>query len=277
MKAYTQSLVLQNAAVATGTGAVMDVGGFAVVAVQVTIATTATITFEANIGGGTMTALSATNLATGAVATTATVTGVYLCNVAALTGFQARISTWGSGAVTAIAFASSESGGTWLMSPLAFAVDVTLTRPSDTTTYAINDEVTDTGGAIRTITGAARASGGVCRLVSATCIDSSAVAVRPQIAAFLFDTTSTPATDNAAFAPTDGVMLTCVGILPFNVWYLGDDTAGATGNGMSPYLGPPLELKTAASANLFFRVKIYNAYVPVSAETLTFRFVFVQY
>lgn len=164
-----------------------------------------------------------------------------------------------------------------LTSPLTFTVDVTLTRPADTTAYAINDEVTDTGGAIRTITGAARVSGGMVRLISASCIDTSAVAVRPQIAAFLFDTTSTPATDNAAFAPTDGVLNTFVGVLPFNIWYLGDDTAGATGNAVSPYLGPPLEMKTAGSANLFLRVKIYNAYVPTSGEIFTFRLVFAQY
>ncbi len=111
MRPYTVSEILQSAAVATGIGTVLDVTGMSVVAVQVTIAGSATITFEAALGSGTMTAIPATNLATGATATTATATGIYLVNCAALTRFQARISTWASGAVTAIALASSEAGG----------------------------------------------------------------------------------------------------------------------------------------------------------------------
>lgn len=167
----------------------------------------------------------------------------------------------------------------WLASPLTTAVDVALTRPSDTTTYAANDEISSstTAPAVNTITSAARASGGTVRLRAASCVDSSNVATKAQLLVYIFDTTTTPNNDNAAFAPADSVLNTCVGILPFNIWYPGDDTSGATGNAFSPYLGPELDIKTVGSANLFFRVKVLNAYVPTSAEVLTFRFVFVQY
>jgi len=167
----------------------------------------------------------------------------------------------------------------WLASPLLTAIDVTLTRPADTTTYTANDEISSSTSApaVNTITSAARATGGYVRLRAAACVDSSSVATKAQLLVYIFDTTTTPNNDNAAFAPSDSVMNTCVGILPFNVWYPGDDTSGATGNAFSPYLGPELDIKTTSTANLFFRVKVLNAYVPTSAEAFVFRFTFVQY
>jgi len=150
--------------------------------------------------------------------------------------------------------------------------DVTLTRPANTTTYAANDEVTDTGGAILTFTGAARVSGGMGYITDLVVSSSANVAAKPQLWIFLYDTTSTPASDNAAFAPTDGVQDTCVAVLPINIWYPGDDTAGATGNAIGVYSGPPVAYKTSGSANLFGRVKILNAYVPpANSETFKFR------
>lgn len=151
-------------------------------------------------------------------------------------------------------------------------VTITVTRPADTTAYAANDEVCDSTSApaVQTLTSMARASGKSLRLVSARCIDSSNVATKAQLLVFLFDTTTTPNNDNAAFAPSDSVLNTCVAVLPFNIWYPGDDTSGATGNAFSPYLGPVLDLKTSGSANLFQRIKVLNAYVPTSAEAFKF-------
>ncbi len=111
MQPYTKSLLLQTAAGATGAGTIMDVAGMTTVAIGLTISASATVTFEARIGGGTMTAIAATNQASGAVATTATVTGNYIINIAGMTHFQARVSTFGSGTIDAFAFALADSGG----------------------------------------------------------------------------------------------------------------------------------------------------------------------
>lgn len=218
-----------------------------------------------------------------------------------LAGFQARINTLGQKTMansTPMVLASDQAAipvtesGTWtvqpgntqnttpwLVSPLMTAIDVTLTRPNDTATYAANDEMSSSTSApaVNTITSAARASGGMVRLRAASCVDSSNVAAKPQLLVYIFDTTTTPNNDNAAFAPADSVLNTCVGVLPFNIWYPGDDTAGATGNAFSPYLGPEIDIKTVGSANLFFRVKVLNAYVPTALEAFVFRFDFVQY
>lgn len=99
---FTATQIMQSAAVATGAGTALDVTGMTSCRIQVTIAASATITFEGSIGSGTMTAISFRNQASGAAATTATATGIYEANIAGLTSIQARISTWGSGAVTAI-------------------------------------------------------------------------------------------------------------------------------------------------------------------------------
>lgn len=97
--------VLQNAAVATGDGTALNVDGYTAVSVDVTIANTATVAFEASGKGTAWTALACTavNNTAGALVTTVTATGLYQCNVAGLTSFRARISSWTAGAVTVFA------------------------------------------------------------------------------------------------------------------------------------------------------------------------------
>lgn len=128
MKAFTSSLTLQNAATGTGTGTVMDIAGLAVVAIALTISDSATVTFEASLGG-TMTALPARNIATGASATTATATGIYVVNVAGLTRFQCRVSTFGAGTITAYAIASSTPGGSEAGSAASGGTSTTIAAP----------------------------------------------------------------------------------------------------------------------------------------------------
>jgi len=105
----SKSLTLQNAATATGNGTAFPVDGFTSVAVQVTIAATATVTFEVSQNGSTWAsvACSDTSATNGALATTATTTGTYQCGVAGMASFRARISSWGSGAVTVTARATT--------------------------------------------------------------------------------------------------------------------------------------------------------------------------
>lgn len=109
-----QEFVLQNAVVATANGASMPVTKYTTVALDVTIATTATVTFEGSVSGAAWTSVYCVDAAFRATSTTATATGLYQCNVAGLNAFRARVSAWTSGAVTVYARATtapSQTGG----------------------------------------------------------------------------------------------------------------------------------------------------------------------
>jgi hypothetical protein len=96
---------LQNAAVATGNGVAISMVGYNALTLQVTIATTATITFEGSIdNGATYFGVGLKAIGTGVYALTATATGVFVlpADFGPLTNFRARISAWTSGAVTAV-------------------------------------------------------------------------------------------------------------------------------------------------------------------------------
>jgi len=92
----------QSAAGAVGNGAAMDVGGLALVAVQVTGTFSATITFEGTIDGTNWVSLLARDVASGAAATTATAAGIYQVPCSGLSQIRARISAYTSGSVTAV-------------------------------------------------------------------------------------------------------------------------------------------------------------------------------
>jgi len=107
-----QEFVLQNAVVATANGASMPVTKYTTVALDVTIATTATVTFEGSVSGDAWTSIACTAINTGVTTTAPTATGLYQCNVAGLSAFRARVSSWTAGAVTVYARATTaETGG----------------------------------------------------------------------------------------------------------------------------------------------------------------------
>lgn len=129
----------------------------------------------------------------------------------------------------------------------------TLTRPADTTAYTAGDEMTDTGGAIQTITGAARFSGGSGIIQGVYVSQSTLWTTKPAMEIWVYDTTSTPVADNGAFAPTDGVTDTCIAVIPVTATYAGTvNQALDSGQISVPFV-------TSGSANLFFRIVIRNA------------------
>lgn len=104
-RAFSFRKVLQAAAAALGDGLPMDVTGLSQVGIQVTGITSATITWEGTIDGATWAAIQGVPLATGTAATTATANGLYRLAVAGLAQIRARISTFGTGAITVTALA----------------------------------------------------------------------------------------------------------------------------------------------------------------------------
>jgi hypothetical protein len=147
----------------------------------------------------------------------------------------------------------------------------TLTRPNDTTAYAAGDEMTDTGGAIQTITGAARFSGGSGIIQGIYISQSTLWTTKPQMEIWVYDTTSTPVADNGAFAPTDGVTDTCIAVIPVTATYAGTVNQALDSGLISvPFV-------TSGSANLFFRIVIRNAAQDSAVSGVTkFRFRILQ-
>lgn len=150
-------------------------------------------------------------------------------------------------------------------------IAATLTRPANTTAYAAGDEMTDTGGAILTLTSAARRSGGTGSIYGITLSCSTNAATKPSLECWIFDTTSTPQTDNAAFAPSDGVVDTLIDVVPLSTSYVGDATSN-TGNFVMSSGPLNIPFKCVGSANLFMRIVVRNAYTAgANSDTYKFR------
>jgi len=102
----SEELVFQNGATALGNGTVQDVGGYSVLMIRVTISATATVSFETSVDGTNYNAI------TGMVGSTATgsntsVTNDYRFNIGGVKWFRARISSYTSGTVDVVGYASS--------------------------------------------------------------------------------------------------------------------------------------------------------------------------
>jgi len=101
-----KSVVMQNAAVATGAGTAIEVtdvdgGAFLSLTLQVVGITTATVTFQGTIDGTNWTSIEFSSLADStALATTATADGIYRATVLGLWKVRANITSWTTGTIT---------------------------------------------------------------------------------------------------------------------------------------------------------------------------------
>jgi len=101
--------LLQNAVEATDDGRAISVDGFTAVGLDITIADTATVTFEGSVSGSGWTAVTcaSSGSTSAALVTSASASGIYQCNVAGLGTFRARISAWSLGTVSVFARATT--------------------------------------------------------------------------------------------------------------------------------------------------------------------------
>lgn len=101
---------MHRAAGATADGTPISVDYFTLATIEVTITGTATITWEHTITGINWNTGACVNAnAPGTLVTTATASGLYYCNIASLTQFRGRISTFSTGTVTSMARLSQRS------------------------------------------------------------------------------------------------------------------------------------------------------------------------
>ena len=109
---YSDSITMQSAAVATGNGTAVNAQGYATMCIQLSgTMTSLTVTFEATADDTNWVAVQAANANTGAVASTATAAGLYVIPCAGFSQLRARVSTYGSGNVTAVGLGSTVGAG----------------------------------------------------------------------------------------------------------------------------------------------------------------------
>lgn len=158
-------------------------------------------------------------------------------------------------------------------------VSSSVTRPADTTAYAAGDAVTNSTSSPTVITfdGVTRITNGSGVITAASMIDSANQSTKGIFELWLFSTSATPDNDNSAFTPTDGETEALIGVIPFNVCYVGDATAGAGGNCVYPVTGLSIPFVAASSTDdIYGLIVVRNAYTPVSAEKFTLRLHILQ-
>jgi len=111
-------VTLQNGVAIASNGTAITVNRYTSIALQVTITNTATVTFEGSTDGTTYASqtCTASDNTSGTLVTSTTTTGMYQCNIAGLSLFRARVSSFTSGTVTVFGRASTalysrKSGG----------------------------------------------------------------------------------------------------------------------------------------------------------------------
>jgi len=156
-----------------------------------------------------------------------------------------------------------------------------ITRPADTTAYTAGDviaEVTNndyfTFGASGT-DGVARPMVWTGSIETVTVTSSANQATKPSLELWLFHTLIAEVADNAAFAPTDAELATCIGIVTLadTGFKVGNAGAGAAGNIIQVVAGvgmPFRAIPTSASpAVIYGQLVVRNAYTPVASEVFT--------
>lgn len=142
----------------------------------------------------------------------------------------------------------------------------TLTRPANVTAYASGDEMTDTDGLILQFTvGRFVGATGVCLGMIITNSQNAAVKATGELR--LYGTTSTPATDNAAFDASDTVNDTCQIVIPFST--ASDGLTGTGGNCVYDVdISPKVYACGAADTKLYGRIIMKSAYTsPANSDT----------
>lgn len=141
-----------------------------------------------------------------------------------------------------------------------------ITRPSDTTAYAVNDCLSDSTSAPTsggfTFNAAARVSGGAGIIRGYTVCTSNDPATTLIGEIFVFTTSVTNVNDNAAFVISDSEVKTLVAKLPFNLEDVGN-------NGFYQNHGLSIKYTTSGSDDLRYLIRVKNAYTPASAEVIT--------
>lgn len=157
-------------------------------------------------------------------------------------------------------------------------VTTSVTRIATTTTYTANDNWSDSSTAPTaggfTFTSVGRVSGGSGIITDVMVISDADPALTLQGELWITDGAfATNDNDNAAFTCADADSLLLVAVIPFT---LASTVAGSGTNSYAHVQNLNIGFTTVGSANLRFKIKVKNAYIPVSGEKLTARLKIIQ-
>ena len=152
-------------------------------------------------------------------------------------------------------------------------VEDEIKRPADTTDYDAGDVFCDAVTRPFQFRRAARTPGAGGVIQSALLIDSVAQSTKPDLELYLFTSNLVMQADNAAWAPTDFDMESCIGWISFPLGYF--KIAGANGiiQSTDKALAFACEPK---SVDLFGVLVPRNAYTPTSAERIRIKLGILQ-
>ncbi len=164
--------------------------------------------------------------------------------------------------------AISDSGSSLTVDGKAYRSVVTITRPSNTTTYASGDVVGDTNGsAIITLTNAGP-SGGFVLLQSISLVfsDSTVISGMGAYRLHFYQTSPTAIADNALFDLVSGDRSIYMGYVDLPA----PADLGSSLYTQADYAGRLVKLNTG-STSLFAELETRGTYTPASASTISVR------
>lgn len=155
----------------------------------------------------------------------------------------------------------------------AIDVNISFTRPSDTTAYASGDSVADSTSAPTefTASGFARVAAGSGRIERIILTMSTAAATKANLELWIFDALYTNINDNTAFSLSDADSNLLIAIVP-----LGGSPISAVNNVIYQAEVDIPFVCGASSTALWCALVVRNAYTPASAEVFNIRFLGVQ-
>lgn len=157
----------------------------------------------------------------------------------------------------------------------ATSVDVSMTRPADTTAYAAGDAITTatSSAAAYTFSNCALVNAGTGTILDATLSHSDPNAALPNLELWLFDAAPAVPNDNAAFAVSDAEADAVVCVLKFYT----SDYSDSSNNRVYHMSNPPRVFKCAAATKTLYGVlKTLTAFTPTSAATFKVKLKIVQ-
>lgn len=259
-----------NAASATSNGNVLDVNGYAAVAIQITGTFTAVINFEGSVDGSNWVSLQATPSDAASPITSASAPGIWIVPVSGLSQIRARL-TWTSGTSVTVLGApttksqSDKTGG---------ALNVVSVTPTVTAT-AYNATTKNSVGGKQTLANAVGTSGGIAILQSVMVTDKANQKAPLTIILFDSDPSAGTYTDNGQVNLSTDISKV---IRRINVTAGDYETIDNSGTDYAIAEIAPISklVKAASGTSLYAVILTTGAPTYTSTSDLTVRFGFLQ-
>jgi len=155
-------------------------------------------------------------------------------------------------------------GGGYLISKAS------IVRPNNATPFTAGDALGTSTSCTMTFLYGARAQGYGGILSSALLIDDANQTTKGSFELWLFSQKPADIADNAPWAPTDAILLSLLGIVPFSTSYVANAGAAAAGNVAFQSLNLAMPFMTEQQTSYIYGIIVVrNTYTPVANEKFT--------